>query len=129
MRKVVIFALLSLFAWCDIFDDGAYAYDNDDFKMAKILWQKACKSGHSGACYSMGVMYETGQGVEQDFKKSSEFYQKACDDNLAEACYYLALNFENGRGVRKNWQKAKELYKKACDGEYQDACEKLKNLH
>ena len=48
---------------------------------------------------NLGVMYYTGQGVEQDFKEAVKWYQKAADQGYATAQYSLGVMYGEGSGV------------------------------
>ena len=37
-------------------------------------------------CASLGVMYDTGEGVTQDLARAASLWQQACNGGLVEAC-------------------------------------------
>ena len=63
--------------------------------------------------YSLGGMYERGEGVVKDYDKARAWYQKAADAGNADAMYYLGWMDENGEGVTEDYKKAFEWYQKS----------------
>ncbi|WP_406040568.1 hypothetical protein [Succinimonas sp.] len=44
-------------------------------------------------CYSLGFLYDNGQGVRQNFQTAKEYYGKACDLGDQDCCdKYRELN-------------------------------------
>lgn len=93
------------------------------------LYEKACADDDAGACYGLGDLYSSGNGVKQNKKKASQLYEKACAAGLAGSCNNLGNSYNYGEGVRQDKQKAGQLYKKACDGGDMGGCFNLKNLY
>ena len=55
--------------------------------------KEACDAGVASGCFSLGLMYYSGQGVKQDSHKAKELFGKACDDGHAGGCEgYAILN-------------------------------------
>ena len=80
-------------------------------------------------CFSLGVMYEKGEGVVEDKGKAMELYKKACDGGNMRGCSNLGLKYENGEGVVEDKGKAVELFKKACDSGNMSGCNNLKKYN
>src|ERR1019366_3828126 len=55
------------------------------FRQAAMWYQKAADQGLANAQYELGVLFQSGKGVEQDFAKASAWYRKAADQGLAGA--------------------------------------------
>ena len=71
---------LSFSVWAnDAFFQGAEVLDKGDVKTAISLFEKAYSEGHSIAPYTIGVLYEKGEGVKQDFYQAKIWYTKAAD--------------------------------------------------
>lgn len=51
--------------------------------------KKDCDAGSFSSCYSVGLDYDTGIGVDQDPKLAAKFYRQACDGGVQEACDQL----------------------------------------
>ena len=83
-----------------------------------IFWlNKALEHGEIKACYSLGLNYELGRGVEKDPARAAEFYAMGLDNhsdsplcrNRLGALYY------DGVGVPQDYDKAYQLLKWAYD--------------
>ena len=112
---VLLVVLFSIGFSKDLTELGDEAYDKGDYQKAAELYQKACDSGETMGCFTLGFLYLNGQGVKQDYQKATELYQKACDGGDAKGCFNLGVLYHNGQGVNQNYQKAAQLYQKACD--------------
>jgi hypothetical protein len=77
-------------------------------------------------CNNLGVLYETGAGVEKDTSQAVFFYRKACDGGDMVGCQYLGMMYFTGSGVKIDASQGALLYRKACEGGNADACEKPK---
>ncbi|WP_149701933.1 tetratricopeptide repeat protein [Campylobacter concisus] len=112
---VLLVVLFSIGFSKDLTELGDEAYDKGDYQKAAELYQKACDSGETMGCFTLGFLYLNGQGVKQDYQKATELYQKACDGGDAKGCFNLGVLYHNGQGVNQDYQKAAQLYQKACD--------------
>jgi len=59
--------------------------------------------GNANGCYSLGFLYDNGQGVNQDYIKAAELFKKSCDMGYANGCYSLGLLYDNGQGVNQDY--------------------------
>ena len=73
------------------------------------------EAGDAEAQYNLGVMYGSGQGVEQDFKEAVKWYQKAAEQGLAGAQNTLGIMYQKGDGVEQDFKEAAKWYQKAAD--------------
>ena len=65
-------------------------------KAAK-LFRKSAEQGHVSAQFSLGVMYETGQGVPEDKAEAIKWIRKAAEQGDEDAKKWLGINTkENG---------------------------------
>ena len=78
------------------------------------LFFEAANRGHVFAQYSLGVIYEKGQGVKKDDKEAVKWYRQSADQGLAEAQYNLGTMYEKGLGVKQNFKEAAKYYRKAA---------------
>ena len=85
-----------------------------DLPRAFSLYEKACDGGFAPACYSMGYMAETGQGVGVDFARAALVYERGCDGGDRKACSGLGFLHLSGKGVAQDDGRAVSLFKKAC---------------
>ncbi len=71
------------------------------------------------AQFSLGVMYENGEGVPQDYKEAVKWYRKAAEQGYAKAQYHLGfiLLMKNSanEGVEQDGVEAVKWYRKAAE--------------
>lgn len=89
--------------------------DEGDYEKAIDLYEKASDLGNVFAMYYYGLMYYSGEGVEQDFAKAAELFSRASERNFCYATWALAYMYNNGEGVEQDREKADELIQKAID--------------
>ena len=94
-----------------------YYYGKNDIKQdyikAREYYERAAAKGHAGALFSLGVLYDFGNGVRQDYAKAREYYKRAAAKGNADALYSLGSLYSNGDGVRQDYAKARDYYKQA----------------
>jgi TPR repeat protein len=66
------------------------------------------------ASFALGLMYESGEGVEKDFVKAAEWYEKAAEQGHVSAQHNLGVLYATGEGVSKDDAKAAEWFRKAA---------------
>ena len=64
---------------------------------------------------NLGVMYYSGEGVEQDYARAAELYGKAAEQGHMYAQYNLGGMYYDGEGVEQDFARAAELFRKAAD--------------
>lgn len=107
------------------FDPNAYLSSKqqplgEQSKEIRDLIKKA-EQGDDVAQYTLGVRYETGQGVAQDDKEAVKWYTKAAEQGIAEAQCSLGLRYANGYGVIEDYKEAVKWLRKAAEQGYADA--------
>ena len=101
MTKIIIsiLLLLSFNLIANSVDDGLIEYE------------KACKNGDTRKCVQLGVLYFTGEGVEENHKKAKKLFKKACKKNNSLACYHLGTMYKRGgNGIKRNFRKSRMFY-------------------
>jgi len=120
-------------------------YNEKKFKHA-IKWYRKVISTPSpyesllhytrNAQFSLGVMYDKGQGVKQDYAEAVKWYRKAAELGSSASQFNLGVMYSNGQGVLKSGAAAADWYYKAGlsylkendrDGALQSV-ERIKNL-
>ncbi|MBB3570546.1 tetratricopeptide repeat protein [Rhizobium sp. BK491] len=96
-------------------DEGQDLYSTGDYQRALKYWQPLAEHGDAQAEFGLGLLYETGHGVEQNFDTAQSWYRKAAEQGLASAQNTLGAMYANGRGVAKDDVQAEELYRKAAE--------------
>jgi len=61
---------------------------------------KAANQGYAIAQFSLGAMYDIGEGVPQDNYSALEWYSAAALQGSAAAQYNLGFLYQHGRGVQ-----------------------------
>ena len=114
-------------AWADTlvqqYEQGLTAYKQSDYQTAFKLWLPLAEQGNASAQFSLGVMYNNGQGVKQDDVEAVKWYRKAAKQGDASAQGMLGAAYILGKGVQVNKSLAKEWFRKACGNGEQKACE------
>jgi len=64
--------------------------------------------------FSLGVLYETGTGVDRDFDQAIAYYRQSAEGGLADAQINLALEFYAGQNVAQDRMMAVELMQQAA---------------
>ena len=80
----------------------------DSLWVAEI--RKLALAGDADALYSLGFMYDIGDGVPESDKTAVMWYTKAAELGEGRAQYNLGLKYANGEGVPENDIKAYVWY-------------------
>ncbi|HNY10361.1 MAG TPA: tetratricopeptide repeat protein [Candidatus Wallbacteria bacterium] len=75
---------------------------------------KRAAGGDAEACYNLGVMYNSGNGVGQDYKKAVEWYEKAAAQGDSRAEYDLGIINIGGQLGSRNYEKAVKYFESAA---------------
>lgn len=127
--RVLFFCLMAFF-WSGVahagLSEGMAAYNNGDMKEAAAEFQKLPKK--SGfVLYTLGVMFENGEGVAEDDKAAAEWFRQAAvqvnTDRLWAmlAQHNLGVMYAEGRGVPQDYKAALEWYRKAAEQGHADS--------
>lgn len=122
MRKL-IFCLFVLL-WSGLaaagLDEGMAAYNDGDLKTAAAEFLKLPeKSGF--VLYTLGVMFENGQGVAKDGKAAADWYRKAAQQTSADKLWAmlsehnLGVMYATGQGLPRDYEAAAAWYLKAAE--------------
>lgn len=129
MKKIIV--LLSVVCAVllgDELETALKAYKAGDYQKAFKYSKIACDNGEYLGCTNLGVLYESGQGVEQNYTEAFKYYKLACDNGECLSCYNLGVFYENGKGLRQSYSTAKEYFGKACDLGLQQGCDDFATL-
>ncbi len=87
---------------------------DNDYKLAFKNYLMAAKRFDSSVQHKLGVMYYTGQGVEQDFNKAIEHFEQAIKyEEDAYSLWRLGKIYLHGKGVAKDYDKARAYFERA----------------
>ena len=90
-------------------------YHLRDFEKAFDLYQKAADSGNAYAMYSIGYMYECGDGAEQNYVEARTWYNKAADSGNAVGMTSLGHLLEYSHDKEQDSEKAAEWYQRGAE--------------
>jgi len=93
------FCLLGATAKAD-YEDGVEAAFAGDFDTAFKEFSIAAQEGLSLAQYNLGILYFTGQGVEQDFNAAFEWTKRAAEQGHLNAQFNLGSLYLDGQGTQ-----------------------------
>jgi hypothetical protein len=96
-------------------EDALSAQRRGDYATALRLYKPLADKGDASAQYSLGTMYEAGQGVPQDYGEAAKWYRKAAEQGDAHAQNNLGTMYEVGQGVPQDYGEAAKWYRKAAD--------------
>ena len=78
--------------------------------------RSGAEQGNPDAQFSVGVMYDTGEGVPQDYQEAVRWFHMAAEQGHASAQYNLGLLYASGvAGVRQDYQEAVKWYRLAAE--------------
>ena len=96
-------------------DAGANFEFLKDYANAFKLYKKACDGGVELGCANLGLLYESGLGVQKDPRKAIELYKNGCNKGGAHSCYNLGNAYRKGEIVAQDYQLAMSAYVNACE--------------
>jgi TPR repeat protein len=64
----------------------------------------------------LGLLYESGQGVQQDFAEAMRWYRKAAEQKEPHATCRIADLYRDGKGVERNLDEAAKWYQREANG-------------
>jgi uncharacterized protein len=125
--KVILVLLVAGFLWA-VPKNGANAKEADgvrfhaamaelrarNFTGALEVFESLSGSGHDGAAFMLGVMYEHGLGVTPDDARAAAWYLKAAQRGSASAQYNVAVFYQLGRGVERSDAEALKWHRAAA---------------
>jgi TPR repeat protein len=82
LTRALLVAALSLWlatpAWSG-FDEGWAAYERGDYATAYEEFLPIAEQGDAFAQFSLGIMYDNGEGVPQDYAEAVKWYRLAAE--------------------------------------------------
>src|SRR5471030_2345003 len=102
----ILLALSAVPALAGDFEDGLKFYQGKDYASAITSWKKAAALRSAPAQFTLGFMYEKGEGVTADNSQAMSWYQKAADQGYAAAQINLGSMYEKGQGIAPDLRQA-----------------------
>lgn len=89
---------------------------NKAIKYFKILAEEPdCKKIQLDAQFSLGLIHQNGDGVEQDFEEAFKWYTQAANRGDANSQTSLGELYHSGKGVKQDCKKAFGWWSKAAE--------------
>lgn len=120
------------------------AMEAGDFATALTEFRRAAEAGLHLAQYNLGVMYYTGQGVEQSYETAFYWLSQAAQQGHLNSMFNLATMYYNGQGMnsslmqvwplslisrRQNLRQAATWYQEAAEYEHAGAQYNLATMY
>ena len=96
-----------------------------DTKAAFYWASKAAENQDPQGLYILGVMYQTGQGVQVDKTTAASLFYESAMQGYAEAQYSLGLAYKNGDGVERDLNTAYEWFSLAAQQGHPEAANEI----
>ena len=107
-------------SWAD-FADGVAAYNRGDYEAALAEWRPLADQGNAIAQFSLGVLYEFGQGVPENPVAASLLYRLGAEQGNPFAQKALGVLYNAGRGVEKDEAEAVRWFRAAAEQDFAEA--------
>lgn len=92
------------------------ASDKNTPMLEAVRWfRKSAEHGYALAQFSLGVIYEAGEGVQKNPEEAARWYEAAAKQGMGKAQFNLGILYEKGSGVPLNYEKAAGWYKLAAE--------------
>lgn len=119
MKKLALAICVNIFSISSIlagsFDAGLKALDRGDYKAAFKEFIELAEQGNATAQFTVGAMYEGGDGVQRDYTQALNWYLKAAGQGHTMAQQNIGGMYVNGRGVSQDQKQATSWYLKAAE--------------
>lgn len=95
-KMVVCLAALGAISVCsaDTLQEGKSALEHKMYDKAATLLEKSCEEGNPQGCFTLGSLYEKGEGVAQNKYKAVALYTQACRGGEALGCSNMAMTYD-----------------------------------
>jgi hypothetical protein len=86
-----------------------------------VACKKSAENNNADAQFTLGGMYENGQGVAANDVEAIRWYTKSAEQGDARAQFNLGFMYQHGQGSKQNAAKALRWYKRAAELGHLDA--------
>lgn len=120
MNKYFIFPLVFVFAmsqvcWAADVKVGEEAYKQGDYISALKEFMPAAEEGDPVAQFYLGVLYSSGQGVQQSDIEALKWFIRSAEQGIKSAQFNAGVAYEKGQGVIPDIDEAIKWYRKASE--------------
>jgi tetratricopeptide (TPR) repeat protein len=114
-------ALIASPAGAATFGDAIAHYSLQQYDKALAEWRELAQTGDAPSEYYLGLLYETGRGVNENIDTAISWYEKAAAAGHAEAAYRLARLARQGGHLTADAQQILGWVRQAAEGGVADA--------
>ena len=97
------------------FEAGVAAMSRGRFAVAYRSWLPLAEAGMPEAQLNLGLLYQSGRGVDIDLEQAFYWFDRAASEGLAEAHFNLGLMYFDGRGVERDHENAFKRFQSASE--------------
>lgn len=83
-------------------NQGLAAYQQGDYPTALALLAPLARQGDPEAQYTLGMMYDDGDGLSQDYQQAARWFRAAAEQGHAQAQRQLGRLYFHGLGLERN---------------------------
>ena len=98
----------TFYQWAEI------SYLAKDYVTARMYYEQAAEGDNASALYRLGLLHESGKGVQRDYIKAMDYWKRAAAKGNADALFGLGFLYDLGRGIQQNYAKARDYYTQAA---------------
>ena len=111
------------------YEDGVEAAFSGDYDTAFKEFTIAAEEGLSLAQYNLGILYFTGQGVEQDFDEAFEWTKRAAEQGHLNAQFNLGSLYLDGQGTQVSVLEGVNWFTQAAKNGHANSAYTLAKMH
>lgn len=126
---LVFFLVVTSSAWAGPWEDAYEQYNSGNLAKAHAIWLSDAKKGNSNSQFSVGYMYDNGQGVPQDYKEAAKWYRQSAEQGNSLAQFNLGVMYDDGQGVPQDYKEALKWYRLAAEQGHRNAQNNLGVLY
>lgn len=98
----------------DPFTRGWNAFESGHYQTALDYWLPLAEQGDPNAQLNIGLMYDTGRGLDVDPGQAVYWYRQSAENGLAAAQFNLGLMYRDGQGVEQDTHLANSWLERAA---------------
>lgn len=102
-------------------DDAQAAYDRGDYSAALRVWRPLAERSNPNAQFNLGLLYDTGEGVQQSYPDAIRWYKLAATQGDAHAQFNLANMYANENSGSRDYIQAHRWYSIAANNGHKSA--------
>ncbi len=117
LYRLLTALILSACVWnaqAETLDEAKAAIEQGHFEQAFKIYTVLAKQGDAKAQYNLGMMYESGDGVEANMQEAANWFKQAADQGYAEGQYALGAMVFKREIDSISYPDAAALYQRAA---------------